>query len=119
MLTWLIPVARTTSESHPFAPIGQVADFTLRTIGFAYELSPARVPGGGGRRGILHPRSPAARDHAAVALAAHQDARGRARRCGARPAAPRGLPDACWARAPPRGADRGAGTRARPPDRPL
>ena len=59
------------------------------------------------------------RDHAAVALAAHQGARARARRSGARPVAARRVVDAGRPQPPARGAHRGARARARPAGRAL
>ena len=71
----------------------------------------------GRRRRVVHAGGAAHRDHPAVAVAAHQVARARARRRRARPAAPRRVADAGRAEPPSRGADSRARARAGPAGR--
>src|SRR5579862_2810629 len=109
MLTWLILVARivarTRGESRASPVIGQVGRMTITSIGSTYESSAARVLRRRGGGGIVHAWSPPPRDHPAVALAAHQDARGGARRCGSRPSVTRRLAHSGGPHAAARGQD--------------
>src|SRR5947208_2543045 len=117
MLTWLIPVARTACECRGLTSIGQVRLIALGAIVSAYELPAARVLRGGGRRGLVHARSAAYRDHPALPVAAHQGARDRGRRSTARPAAARRLADPGRQEPAAGGAHGRARTRAWPPGR--